>query len=228
MEYGCPVGRTTTGRTGSNYQPRHINNPFLREELRFRGGTALNKLHFPKPQRYSEDIDLVRTRNTPIGPILDCMRKVLEPWLGHAGFSQSHVAPKLRFQVNAEDHASARPLNLKVEINTRETYISDDPIEIAYGVKNPWFSGDAMIPMFSTEDMLATKLRALLQRSKARDLFDLSHSLTVFNRIDTVRIIVCFQNYLHQADINISRAEAEKRMFAKLNSPNFLADIRPL
>lgn len=33
----------------------------LRGALRFRGGTALNKLHFPKPLRYSEDIDLVRT-----------------------------------------------------------------------------------------------------------------------------------------------------------------------
>lgn len=28
----------------------------LREALRFRGGTALNKLHFPAPLRYSEDI----------------------------------------------------------------------------------------------------------------------------------------------------------------------------
>jgi hypothetical protein len=41
--------------------------PFLREQLRFRGGTALNKLHFPAPIRYSEDIDLVRTTSGPIG-----------------------------------------------------------------------------------------------------------------------------------------------------------------
>lgn len=32
--------------------------PFLRTALRFRGGTALNKLHFPAPLRYSEDIDI--------------------------------------------------------------------------------------------------------------------------------------------------------------------------
>ena len=38
-----------------------FSDPFLSEELRFRGGTALNKLHFPRPLRYSEDIDLVRT-----------------------------------------------------------------------------------------------------------------------------------------------------------------------
>ncbi|MDA8363981.1 MAG: nucleotidyl transferase AbiEii/AbiGii toxin family protein, partial [Gammaproteobacteria bacterium] len=38
-----------------------FSDPFLRGELRFRGGTALHKLHFPTPLRYSEDIDLVRT-----------------------------------------------------------------------------------------------------------------------------------------------------------------------
>ena len=49
--------------------------PLLREQLRFRGGTALNKLHFPAPVRYSEDIDLVRTTAGPIGPILDRVRE---------------------------------------------------------------------------------------------------------------------------------------------------------
>ena len=56
----------------------------LRGALRFRGGTALNKLHFPAPLRYSDDIDLVRTSAGPIGPILDRLRAVLEPWLGRA------------------------------------------------------------------------------------------------------------------------------------------------
>ena len=51
----------------------------LRDAVRVRGGTALNKLHFPKPVRYSEDIDLVRTSGGPIGPVLDQLRAVLEP-----------------------------------------------------------------------------------------------------------------------------------------------------
>src|ERR1700681_3826989 len=71
---------------------------FLQEQLRFRGGTALNKLHFPVPMRYSEDIDLVRTTSGPVGPILDRVRERLEPWLGRANFDQSPVAPKLRFR----------------------------------------------------------------------------------------------------------------------------------
>ena len=36
-----------------------FSDPSLRDALRFRGGTALNKLHLPAPLRYSEDIDLV-------------------------------------------------------------------------------------------------------------------------------------------------------------------------
>ncbi len=79
----------------------------LRHALRFRGGTALNKLHFPAPLRYSEDIDLVRTSPGPIGPILDRLRAVLEPWLGGAQFDQSPVAPKFRFRVDAEAAAAS-------------------------------------------------------------------------------------------------------------------------
>ena len=75
-----------------------FSDPFLREQLRFRGGTALNKLHFAQPLRYSEDIDLVRTTAGPIGPVLDAVREVMEPWLGKAAFDQSPVAPKLRIQ----------------------------------------------------------------------------------------------------------------------------------
>ena len=143
---------------------------FLSEELRFRGGTALNKLHFPKPLRYSEDIDLTRTTEGPIGPVLDRIRGILEPWMGHAQFDQSKIAPKLRFRMAAEDKTSGVPIRLKVEIHTRERTAYDDPLLLPFAVNNPWFTGSADIPTFSREEMLATKLRALLQRDKGRDL----------------------------------------------------------
>ena len=201
---------------------------FLREELRFRGGTALNKLHFPNPLRYSEDIDLVRTTSGPIGAILDRVREVLEPWLGRANFDQSQIAPKLKFRAEAEDKSSTAPLRLKVEINTREIEAYDAPLRVAYSVENPWFTGDAAIHTFSREEMLATKLRALLQRNKGRDLFDLSHALVVFEQLDTTRMIDFFLRYLERDEISIPRAEAERRMFAKLSNPGFFTDIRPL
>ena len=50
--------------------------PILAENLAFRGGTALYKLHL-RPVRYSEDIDLVQIRAGSIGPILDTLREAL-------------------------------------------------------------------------------------------------------------------------------------------------------
>ena len=200
---------------------------FLKEELRFRGGTALNKLHFPQPLRYSEDIDLVRTTKGPIKPILDRVRATLEPWLGAAAFQQSPVAPKLIFRARAED-GSAALLRLKVEINTRETDSYDEPRSVIYEVDNPWFTGRAEIPTYSREEMLATKLRALMQRQRGRDLFDLANAIAVFDGLDMLRVVSIFQRYLALQDLSISRAQAEQRMFAKLANPGFVADIRPL
>ncbi len=133
--------------------------PFLASELRFRGGTALNKLHFPEPLRYSEDIDLVRTSAGAIGPILDRMRELLEPWLGPARFEQSQIAPKFRFRVQAEE-GGEHPIRLMLEINTRERTAYDPAVMAPFAVANPWFSGVSTIPTFSNEEMLATKLRA--------------------------------------------------------------------
>ena len=199
---------------------------FLARELRFRGGTALNKLHFPKALRYSEDIDLVRTTAGPIRPILDRVHDILDPWMGQPQFDQSPIAPKLRYTIEAEDKSA--PVKLKIEINTRERE-THDPIQLRpFRVENPWFTGAIEIPTFSSEELLATKLRALLQRNKGRDLIDLSHSLQTFNGLDVAKIVDLLGRYLAATEMSISRAQAEQRMFVKLDSPNFMADVRPL
>lgn len=199
----------------------------LRVALRFRGGTALNKVVFPQPLRYSEDIDLVRTETGPIGPILDDLRAVLEPWLGKGGYDASPVAPKLRFRIPSEDDPETL-IRLKIETNITEVEAFDPPIELDFRVDNPWFSGVTAIPTFSREELLATKMRALLQRDKGRDLFDLNHALRTFEGLRLDRIIELFGQYLAVSGQSISRAEAEKRMLAKFVRPELLADMRPL
>jgi predicted nucleotidyltransferase component of viral defense system len=193
--------------------------------LKFRGGTALNKLHFPKPLRYSEDIDLVRTTDGAIGPVLDRVRDLLTPWLGRPSVKLTDIAPKMRFRVNAED---GTPISLKLEINTRERTTYDGSVSMPFSVENPWFAGAADIPTFSNEELLATKLRALLQRNKGRDLVDLAHALDVIKGLDPARTVDLFGRYLDATDTKISRAMAEERMFAKLERPAFMADVRPL
>jgi predicted nucleotidyltransferase component of viral defense system len=88
---------------------------FLHGQLRFRGGTALNKLHFPQPLRYSEDIDLARTKEGASKPIWDRVHDLLDPWLGVPEYFRSQVAPALRYSVAAEDGTGT--IRLKIEIN---------------------------------------------------------------------------------------------------------------
>lgn len=56
--------------------------PALRGKIAFRGGTALNKLYFNMPTRYSEDIDLVQVTGEPIGQTIMMLREVMDSWLG--------------------------------------------------------------------------------------------------------------------------------------------------
>jgi predicted nucleotidyltransferase component of viral defense system len=201
-----------------------FSDPFLRGELRFRGGTALNKLHFPKPLRYSEDIDLARTKEGPSKPIWDRVHDLLDPWLGDPEYFRSQVAPALRYKVAAEDGSST--IRLKIEINEVEIKPIDPLKALAFKVDNPWFSGAADIPTFSTEELLATKIRALLQRDKGRDLVDLAHALEIFPKLNAQRTVDMFVEYVKRKPI--LRWEAEKRMFEKLERSGFLADVHPL
>ena len=63
-----------------------FSHPLLAENLAFRGGTALFKLHLP-PVRYSEDIDLVQVHPGPIGPVMDALQETLNSGWGNPGGS---------------------------------------------------------------------------------------------------------------------------------------------
>ena len=78
-------------------------NPILRNSLAFRGGTALNKLFFKNPTRYSEDIDLVQTISEPIGPTTKLIRTALDPFLGKPSGTSSFGRITLTYRVTGED-----------------------------------------------------------------------------------------------------------------------------
>ena len=64
-----------------------FNAPALAGKIAFRGGTAIHKLLFKQPLRYSEDIDLVQTQAESIGGTVDAIR-VARSWLGKCGREQ--------------------------------------------------------------------------------------------------------------------------------------------
>ncbi len=197
---------------------------FLAERLAFRGGTAINKLLFPSPLRYSEDIDLVQTQNEPMGPTISALRKALA-WLGRCRVDSSQHSTHLLFKFAPEDTPEA-PLNLKVEINIAEHENLFGIHKYPFAVANTWFSGKVEIASFEANELFGTKLRALLQRRKNRDLFDLGEGLARLN-LDPDKVVASFNHYLRLQGKSVSRAEAEERMLEKINH-DLVEDIAPL
>ena len=78
-----------------------FNDDFLKENLAFRGGTALHKLFLQPQARYSEDIDLVQIKPGPIKPIMFRLGEVLE-WLPNRSTQQKRHSNKLLFKMDSE------------------------------------------------------------------------------------------------------------------------------
>lgn len=200
--------------------------PFLGTELAFRGGTALNKLVFDSAARYSEDIDLVQVRAGPIRPLMQAIHGRLDPWLGPPRTRQGPAGVKMLYRFDSE-MAPFGSRRLKIEINTREHYTSRGLIRREFAVQNPWFRDSAEVLTYSAEELLATKLRALYQRKKGRDLFDLAHALSGLN-LDPKEIVATFLFYMDRGGTPVSRAEFEANLSGKACDRAFAEDVVPL
>ena len=198
--------------------------PALKGKIAFRGGTAIHKLLFKQALRYSEDIDLVQTQAIPIGATVDAIREALS-WLGKCKSEQAGHSMHLVFKFTPEADLQAT-LKLKVEINTREHDHLFGIRTYPFSVNSDWYQGEAEIVSFEPEELFGTKLRALLQRRKNRDLFDLHHGLDQLG-MDRDKLIACFDHYLALGGKPITRAVAEQRMLEKLTR-SLTEDIAPL
>ena len=199
---------------------------FLASNLAFRGGTALSKLYLTPAARYSEDIDLVQIEPGAAGRIMTRLRNVLGPWLGEASWRQSHGRVSLVFRFLSED-IPARRLRLKIEINSREHFAILGLVKRRFTVDSRWFKGSTNIVSFEFDELLATKLRALYQRRKGRDLFDLAVGLND-ERSDARRIVSVFQQYMEREGRSVTRSVFEANLVDKLDHPSFIADMNSL
>jgi len=200
--------------------------PELADSLTLRGGTALNKLFIHPPSRYSEDIDLVQVESGAIGDVLNAIRRRLDPWLGRPKRSSSEASVTLVYRFESEV-APIRPLRLKIEINTREHFTVLGYHYHPLAVANPWFTGEASVTTYELDELMGTKLRALYQRRKGRDLFDLWLCLSR-DLLDPDQVVACFSAYMKHEKRTISRAEFERNLFERETASAFLDDIRPL
>lgn len=198
----------------------------LAEALALRGGTALHKLFLSPAHRYSEDIDLVQVEAGPIGNIIDRLRARLDAWLGEPARDRAEGTVTLLYRFESEILPTRR-LRLKVEINTREHFAVFGHIMRPLAVRSRWFEAHARIRTYPLDELLATKLRALYQRRRGRDLFDLWDALTR-GTVNPRRVVQAFQTYLERGGAHVSRAQFERNFARKAHDRVFLREVRTL
>ena len=202
-------------------------NDFLADRLAFRGGTALHKLYIKPAIRYSEDIDLVQIRSEPIKPTIIALRESLS-FLGNPSIHQKKDNNTLIFRIAAE---SPDPIviRLKTEINCREHFSVLGYIKHHFEVNNSWYSSHCNILSYELEELLGTKLRALYQRRKGRDLFDLYMAINHTECIDIDKILHCFKKYFKFSNgIYPTKKQFTLNMEKKLKQSEFLGDTTGL
>lgn len=199
---------------------------FLASQLAFRGGTALHKLYLLPQPRYSEDIDLVQITSGPIKPIMYRLGEVLD-WLPNRSTAQKKHSNKLFFRFDSEI-PPIEQLRLKIEINCFEHFNVLGPIKRTFTVTNSWFSGRAELNTYHFEELMGTKLRALYQRKKGRDLFDMFKGLTA-RECDLTKILNCYKRYMEfVVDRVPSYKEYMQNMKEKMTDIEFLTDVNTL
>ncbi len=152
--------------------------PFLRERLCLKGGTALNKLYFPAVNRLSVDLDFnaVGPKAQVLaeqGPIASQVMALLTDQ--DAGYRFTHDYRRYEqstIQANYAPMSGGPRQHLKLGIS----FIERVPIlgGVARVLPRPEGLSAVAVNTYRLEELAATKLRALYGRRKGRDIYDLA------------------------------------------------------
>lgn len=199
--------------------------PELRDRLAWRGGTCLHKLFLSEPLRYSEDLDYVAydlsVEDNDMRRIRQALSDVAESIglevRGHAKTTRSRLTEHLLYT-----SLSGTARRIKVEINLDEVPAVAPLDRRPLAADTDWWSGGAAVLTFDPIELIATKFRALAQRSKGRDLNDLD----VAHRqlaLDDDQLGRAAAHYLFHADVHPGQFRA--RLAAHLADPDFVTDV---
>ncbi|MEK6303542.1 MAG: nucleotidyl transferase AbiEii/AbiGii toxin family protein [Acidobacteriota bacterium] len=167
-----------------------FNNPVLNEDWVFKGGTCLKKCYF-ETYRFSEDLDFTLKSTEHLDePFLVATFQEIAEWIyEHSGIEIPIEAVRFDVRTNPRGHPSAQgrisyrgPLQprgdlprIKLDITADERLVLDP---VARAVHHPYSDepGEGFqIQCYCFEELFAEKLRALTERERPRDLYDVVH-----------------------------------------------------
>jgi len=215
---------------------------FLKTQVAMRGGTLLHKVHLAPASRYSEDIDLVVIGDRPDEHVRKAINRVLLGVLGRPTSSawqavklavRNAVKPskvlRVIYRVPSVTDPRGTPLEIVIEANVteRKSYRPISLLPFSYLFRDEMVA--TTVNGFEIHEMLGTKMRALFQRRRGRDLFDLYWALTEAGTpVNPAEIIELFLYYLQQEGTVATRDEFIGLLQSHLNDRGFLTDMNAL
>jgi predicted nucleotidyltransferase component of viral defense system len=208
-----------------------ILNPYLRERLVLKGGTALNLFYFDKIPRLSVDIDL-----NYIGQVNRSLMLKEQPVLTEA-IRKIFLQQQFELDRNPNRHAGGKMIwryasvlgqkgNLEVDLN----YMYREPLwPIVWLLPKLKLNNAIEIPVLDLHELAAGKLSALFSRRVSRDLFD-AHYLLTKSQLDIPKLRLSFVIYLSMSNtpldnlnhdyINYDLADIRNRLLPVLHQEN--------
>ncbi len=165
--------------------------PILSERWVFKGGTCLKKCYI-ETHRFSEDLDFTVLPGGPYRPeeIEPLLARTLARVHDASGINFSSRAPALRLRpdgLSTEGRVyyigprqTPQAARVKLDISANETVIRPPVLS---DIAHPYPDGPVpgRIRCYSFEELFAEKIRAMAQRARPRDLYDI---INLFRRND--------------------------------------------
>jgi predicted nucleotidyltransferase component of viral defense system len=147
--------------------------PGLHKSLVFKGGTALRKVYFPH-WRYSEDLDFTVTLDIP----KEELRQNLNSWYQQVE-QTTQIRLTTRMLHKANGYARVRTQFLGPLAHPAMIYMDlsfDEPLclkpEFRKVLTAPFPNEERTVQVYPLEELMAEKMRSLVERGKSRDYYD--------------------------------------------------------
>ena len=204
----------------------------LHDSWVFKGGTCLKKCYI-ETYRFSEDLDFTVLENGPIEPddVLEAISRVLDRVYQESGIDSTLRRPVSRKRpkgIAAEARVYYRgprntpgPASVKFDLTNDELLVRPPVLRTVYHEYPDTLPSPGMVRCYSFEELFAEKLRAMGERSRPRDLYDI---VNLFRRPDFRQhadlVLDVFKQKCQAKGIPVPSAESIRAssMFAELES----------
>lgn len=198
--------------------------PKLSDALAWRGGTALHKLHLETARRYSEDLDYVLVSGASHTTVVRSLKAVAGD-LGMVCDRDEVSDTRVKVWAHVEVPAAGGEVRIKFEVNCADADPCMELLRVMHDVRTRAWDEKAYILTYRPPELIGTKVRALAQRRKGRDLWDLWLARRLLS-IDDEALAGAANHYLAHEDI--TPTELRRRLAAHRRDPDFGRDVELL